>query len=231
MKVSEHDRESHDQHGFTVTEMLIGVALVLVLVALSLPVMRAVTQRGEAATCISQLRQIGQAMAAYLGESNGKFPPSVGGYYPEAGWAGIWYRPTTVAKPHGLGLAAYTGGEDQLMKLTVCPTSRSAAVVAPCINAYGYPYIVNYHLMASLPFPIADVRAVRQPSRTVVMADSVSGSQWALGTPTLVEAGGGWRLKESHQGQMNVLWADGHVSAKKKTQLTEFDFRFMFQSP
>lgn len=219
------------QRGISLPEVLVAISLAIVLIAFGISGIRGISIKSRAITCLSQLRQIGQAFSGYLSENNGRYPPSVGGYYPEVGWAGIWYRPTTAAKPHGLGLAAYTGGEDQLMKLSVCPENRSSVIVPPCINPYGYPYIVNYHLLPSLPFPICQINNVRQPSKTLLLADCVKDSDWALGTPTLLEAGGGWRLSEKHQDRLNVLWADGHASSLRKIELSEANFRYQTQAP
>ncbi len=217
---------AHRCRAVSLTELLVALALVVVAASLCFPMVRALGNRRQAVVCTHQLLQIGKAISLYAGERAGKFPPSVGGYYPEEGWGGVWYHPVVPSNPTGLGLSAYLGGPEALFRLSVCPLSRSQTIVAPCVNPIGYPYMVNYHIMPSLPFPVIRASQMAHPSRTLVMADAETGASWALGTPTLLEAGGGWRLVEKHVGKLNALWADGHVSTLRKADLEEANFRY-----
>lgn len=59
---------------FTLAELLVVLAIVVVLTAISLPVYARVTQASRAAACTSNLRQLGAALGLYLGEHNMVMP-------------------------------------------------------------------------------------------------------------------------------------------------------------
>jgi prepilin-type N-terminal cleavage/methylation domain-containing protein/prepilin-type processing-associated H-X9-DG protein len=55
--------------GFTLTEVLVVMGMVVVLIAILLPTVARVRNAARQATCMSQVRQLGLAYTAYLGES------------------------------------------------------------------------------------------------------------------------------------------------------------------
>jgi prepilin-type processing-associated H-X9-DG protein/prepilin-type N-terminal cleavage/methylation domain-containing protein len=59
--------------GFTLTELLVVIAVIAALVAMILPVSRAVKQRAKAVMCKSNLKQLSMALTVYEHE-NGTFP-------------------------------------------------------------------------------------------------------------------------------------------------------------
>jgi prepilin-type N-terminal cleavage/methylation domain-containing protein/prepilin-type processing-associated H-X9-DG protein len=56
--------------GFTVIELLVVIAVVAILVALIFPIYSRVQAGGQAAACLSNLRQIGAGLNAYLNDNN-----------------------------------------------------------------------------------------------------------------------------------------------------------------
>lgn len=60
--------------GFTLMELLIVVAIIAVLAGLAYPVYQRVVQSGRATACVSNLRQIGVGLNAYLAENNNTMP-------------------------------------------------------------------------------------------------------------------------------------------------------------
>ena len=59
---------------FTLAELLVVIAIVAVLGALAWPAYQRVTESGRATVCTGNLRQLGAALAAYLGENNNTMP-------------------------------------------------------------------------------------------------------------------------------------------------------------
>ena len=59
---------------FTLVELIVTLAIVGALAALAVPVYSRVSQSGKAASCISNLRQIGAALNLYLGEHSQIMP-------------------------------------------------------------------------------------------------------------------------------------------------------------
>lgn len=64
---------------FTLIELGVSLAIVLALAGISIPVYSRVTQGARAASCMSNLRQIGVALNLYLGEHNQIVPALAAG--------------------------------------------------------------------------------------------------------------------------------------------------------
>jgi len=60
--------------GYTLVEILVVVAIIAALAAISIPAISAVRNKAERVSCYSNLKGIGVALEAYLGDNNGKFP-------------------------------------------------------------------------------------------------------------------------------------------------------------
>ncbi|MBA4039363.1 MAG: hypothetical protein C0468_03380 [Planctomyces sp.] len=60
--------------GFTLIELLVVIAIIATLVAILLPSLRNARQAARGAVCLSQIRQIGLAHAAYANEHRERFP-------------------------------------------------------------------------------------------------------------------------------------------------------------
>ena len=59
---------------FTLAELLVVIAIVGVLAALAYPAYQRVIESGRATACTANLRQLGVALAVYLGENNNTMP-------------------------------------------------------------------------------------------------------------------------------------------------------------
>ena len=64
---------------FTLIELGVTLAIVIVLAGISIPAYSRVTQSARAASCMSNLRQIGVALNLYLGEHNQVIPTLAAG--------------------------------------------------------------------------------------------------------------------------------------------------------
>ena len=61
-------------HGFTLLELLLVIAVILLLAALLLPALKAARMAAWRTKCLSNLRQIGHGMLLYVRESDGWLP-------------------------------------------------------------------------------------------------------------------------------------------------------------
>ena len=60
--------------GFTLMELLVVTALVAILASLAVPAYQRVAQNGRATACVSNLRQLGVGLGAYLADHNNVMP-------------------------------------------------------------------------------------------------------------------------------------------------------------
>ena len=60
--------------GFSLTEMLVVLAIIGTLVGIGYPVTRSFVAKSRQAACLTQLRSLGVALQSYLQEHNGKMP-------------------------------------------------------------------------------------------------------------------------------------------------------------
>ncbi len=66
---------------FTLIELLVVISIIAILISILLPALSKARQSGQATKCAANLHHVGQAMASYLTENNGVFPP--GYVYPD----------------------------------------------------------------------------------------------------------------------------------------------------
>jgi prepilin-type N-terminal cleavage/methylation domain-containing protein len=62
------------KRGFTLTELLVVVAIIAALVAVAVPVSKSMVAKSREATCLGNLRSIGAGLQAYLGDNNQRLP-------------------------------------------------------------------------------------------------------------------------------------------------------------
>jgi prepilin-type processing-associated H-X9-DG protein len=60
--------------GLTVLELLVVIAIIALLSTLIVPIYQRVTEAGRATACLSNLRQIGLGLSAYLTDNNNQMP-------------------------------------------------------------------------------------------------------------------------------------------------------------
>ncbi len=68
-------RSCHYRRGFTLSELLVAIALIAALLALLLGAVSMVGAQGDATRCISHLRSVGGALSLYLADHRGELPP------------------------------------------------------------------------------------------------------------------------------------------------------------
>ena len=114
---------------FTLIELLVVIAIIAILAAMLLPALKSAQERGLAASCINNLKDLGKSMANYTADSNDNMPlGSAGQYY---GWAAengnIRWAYTMYASGHLAG-----------RRTVYCPSAQRIITASRCNpDAYG----------------------------------------------------------------------------------------------
>lgn len=195
------------RRAFTLVEILVVLAVVLLLAALLFPIFSRVRENARTLSCANNLRQIHLGMQLYVSDANGYYP-CPGAAKPNCSWVD--------------SLVFYTRSE----AVFVCPQEPLESYKPGCgasetINSrtFGFNggYLLNAPSIAStVPIP---QRNVRLPDRFLLLVDSTSieGQSNAIGTskePLSRETLKGMSLDFRHSDALNVLFADGHVKKR-----------------
>jgi len=201
--------------GFTLIELLVVLAIIAVIGAILLPVFARARERARQTTCASNLRQIGLATMQYMGDSDGLM--FLNSHHDAAGGWVRWsdYTPPgagqAIDKSQGM-LSPYLRSD----AVWVCPSTDSdwpgsrAGVPYP---AYG----LNSDLSPSRRrgVPLAQVET---PAETILAADSEQPnmSVGLFASPFIFPPSVHQPVVcGRHSGVTEVLWLDGHVTARK----------------
>jgi len=215
---------------FTLVELLVTIAIIAVLAALSLTAVNAARARGDAAKCIGNLRQLAAAALAYAGENGGQYV-----FAQDAAnrvrWHGVRSGADEKFDPTRGPLAPYLGHD---RRVKICPALRDVLGGKQSFEdgTGGYGYNAAY-IGGTPADPFQPERLANVPlaSRVVMFADAAfpraSGLQeYAYAEPwRSVDYRGRLRgaLSPSvhfrHGGTANVAWCDGHISAEKPSKI------------
>jgi prepilin-type N-terminal cleavage/methylation domain-containing protein/prepilin-type processing-associated H-X9-DG protein len=187
-----------DHRGFTLIELLVVIAIIAILAAILFPVFARAREKAREASCTSNLKQIGLAIAMYAQDFDGLLP--LAHEYPATGGSGIYYQ-----GPSGIAdvLAPYTKNR-QVFR---CPSDPNAVPVGWGTQGISYDYgpggVFNYDLsdygIGSTALQPIDSPYNVAPAQFVLAGDY---------QPT-------WHMK----GPV-CLYADGHVKIAKNNSGT-----------
>ena len=219
--------------GFTLIELLVVIAIIAILAAILFPVFLSAKASAMSGTCVSNLKQTGNAFNLYANDNNGRFPLQTRSWAMTWYWGDGWYTklrrytPMSVRPVHtgntGLGWTNDAG------TLFSCPAVRGR--IATGWETFhdgmnGISYIMNGVI------GLKPVGQIRRPSKLIIYRDwkfvdkyrcfcipwindwtgqlSVDWD-YDMGVPQFSEF--------PHAGRANVVWADGHVGSVSEGDL------------
>lgn len=219
-------------HAFTLIELLVVVAIIVILAGMLLPALARARESARAATCKSNLKQIGLAAQMYAQDS-GEFPPR--------GCDGTWtYRMT-----YGHWLARYLGLAARPVprepKVLICgsddggawypydPTAAQTAAELP-FGRFKHSYGMNY-LLCQFEFSgtrYARIAKVPRPAETLLTSEAKelwweSARMFCLDWGTVYpfdDPNQQMAVEARHSQGANVLFYDGHVAWRPNTKLS-----------
>lgn len=223
---------------FTLVELLVVIGIIAMLISMLLPALNRARQAASSVACQSNLRQIGQAMVMYQNANKGSYPMydthAVVTWYPNVfriSWARLLWNENYLANPGVYRCPAKPNSDvdvdyNDFPKNYQDPTEpTSGKEEGPfAYPDYGYNAIyigssqwVTPSFGDSRDFEPARAWKVKLPTETIVAVDSVA--KWVpwRGYYIVSQANVNsiyYGPEPRHPGlSVNVLWADGHVSA------------------
>ena len=227
-------------NSFTLIELLVVIAIIAILAAILLPALNSARERGRSASCLNNLKQNGMAAMQYAGDNNDVLPLKIQDAV-NATDAKSCHSHSTLSGGLVLGFLnigrQVDPGKGYLADYStlICPTAGNPRIMPPgntsfndmrkFSGGYGVPYGYQYHPYADdivnragiigdvVTSSILNLKKVKSHSKVLVFAEAYHGEPGKEGPFPYYSKDGNVLLNFLHNGQMNSLWADGHVDA------------------
>ncbi len=207
------------QGGFTLTELLVVVAIIGIIAAIVLPVFFSVRGRGQQTACLSNIRQISAALTLYTQDHDSTYPLVSSG-------SGDWDH---AVFPYVRSAEAF--------HCPACPVPPSFDQVVPGIPImYAKGYALNAEIYDAstnrqsagaekpVPYPASTVALCEVAFRTGPQANTAFVASNVVKPDTGVHLGAGVSIDGPpgglrHQGGSNYAFVDGHAKWYKPEQV------------
>ena len=194
---------------FTILELLLVIAVIVILASLLLPALREAREKGKEISCLSKLKQMGNAACMYSSDYNGRV---LARYYDNGTNAYVFdCQQSVCALTPYLGHPAWTRGQDadSSSTLFVCPSDTAPFTFWKLKISYG----VNAR--TEFPFPVVGSQQMPKPSGTIAYTDSKMGVAGAPGDASWWASWGTYR----HRNGINILMWDTSAKNSKVTAI------------
>lgn len=182
-------------YGFTLTEMLVVVAIIMILAAMIFPVYETVTKRAETAHCSSNIRNLAMAVGVYAEDCDGMLTPARTSYGAPSVYGTSW----------DVLLTAYHHNQE----LNLC-LSDQTPTWATSTTCYKHSYGINLDLTMVGGYNGSALCQgdIQSPAQTILFFE-ILGSTRSLGSSYAANKLG--RVDDRHNGGCNFAFVDGHV--------------------
>lgn len=226
----------HQRSGFTLIELLVVIAIIAILAAILFPVFAKAREAARAASCKSNLKQIGTGMAMYTQDYDELLVPvnACGGQLLETGqnstngtcggtqYYHLWIH---LIHPYIKNVGVFNCPSSTIAKYT----GQYTGTLQYGINYAGATYAANATYNPSgactancgvnlMGQPAASLAAIEDVSGTVLVADCINNYWLGPGDPTVSGSPGSYVAK-IHNDTPNVVFADGHVKSIQYSRL------------
>ena len=230
--------------GFTIIELFVVIAIIVILAALLLPSMARAKESARSIVCRNNIRQIGIAVVLYVGDNSDMFPPVRSSV---TGNGDDWVLPKGYSYLGGGGVDISKGlvsrqlsrsqtnhlfrcpSDSFLKSLDVAPERVDFNLVRQQVFRYSYtlssgfeslrgPIQFKHYGMASRPYAGLSFKAAQiiNPSGKIMLADEANVTESQSST----SQSSGWEwpddpLTARHKGKGGSAFGDGHVEMVK----------------
>ena len=227
---------------FTLIELLVVIAIIAILAAILFPVFAQAREKARAASCLSNMKQLGPAFTMYVQDNGGRYPyPATAdlkgrGHWVVAGRSEVtgstsprcnlecfyFYDCCYIADPKTGALWPYTKDEG----IYKCPTIQKLpnTVVLPASGGMlntsraRVTYSMNYWFLYPDSRPIREAR-ITFPAATFFIVDetayTLNDANFNPGSPD--------SFGLQHSSGANMLHADGHAKRYSLGQIVKWD--------
>ena len=210
--------------GFTLIELLIVLVILSLLLALLFPVFSHVRGKANQATCASNLRQIGTAAIQYGGDNDGLMFHTLA-HADDFGLVTMWSFCWDASQSPNKTVDTSCGPLAPFVRSAAiwnCP-SASSVQAAAYFNPVPPPYGLNIaYVRAEIAqgHPVSFAQA-EAPAETIFAADCATEFDGKLAWSKYVSLPSDHdpSVHGRHFGMANVVWLDGHLSARKPISL------------
>lgn len=199
------------QKAFTLIELLTVVSLISILMSLLLPALMQAKNKVKQISCVNNLKQLGGSWHLYLNDNDDKFCQS-------KDWStGIYWAQQLKKYAGDLSTGFYLSS-----KVFCCPASSSGNA-APQILPY-FSYGMNFYALGSSYGPHSECPSfsmIPRPGQLLLLCDTYYNNtkDGYYNAYCGVVANG--TVAGRHHGQVNVLFADGHVASQSESSLRD----------
>jgi prepilin-type N-terminal cleavage/methylation domain-containing protein/prepilin-type processing-associated H-X9-DG protein len=218
-------RNCTPKKGFTLIELLVVIAIIAILAAILFPVFAQAREKARAATCLSNMKQLGLGLQMYAQDYDETLPPRNDGVYD-------FNDPTkTTFRPNFLGsLSPYTKNN----KIYACPSSSPIAGNNCTVDQAPTALSNTSYLGNAVPMG-RTLAVIPAPADIVYLQELFQSRCTIFLRPREVVAGqfDWWHYQRSvgvenytvlHFDGGNLVFADGHAKFRKGSSMRSGDF-------
>lgn len=196
-------RRSAAAPGFTMTELLVTIAIIVVLAAIAFPMISGMLRRGKAATAVSNVRQIGVLTQQYVADSGGTLPNDLFGRHDT--WIVVLWP---MVYPNQEGPDFTPDGAGQVMRGTIfhTPLQENVSRDGRPSRCFAWNGHIRYHFGHPQPF----ASRVTHPERTILLSDTTNSSRITIDNN---------QINYRNDGKAIFLFFDGRVELRSPEQV------------